>query len=114
MNQRILDQLNGLLDEERSALLTGDFERIAELLKKKEFLLDMASTDLHRTNVDVPIIIKLRRNLSLYDEALAGLRAVADRIGATSKIRAELRFYGQDGHTISIKTRVQKALEKRA
>lgn len=114
MKYQMRDRLNGLLDEERAALLSGDFERIADLLKEKEALLDAMASEEYMHDIDAPVKAKLRRNLSLYDEALAGLRAVADRIGASTKVRSELRFYGQDGHTTSITTQTPKGLEKRA
>ncbi|WP_152452225.1 MULTISPECIES: hypothetical protein [unclassified Roseivivax] len=114
MNQQIFDKLDSLLEEEHRALLKGDFESIGDLLKEKQRILDMIGLDEDAAYLDAPIIYKLRRNLTLYDEALAGLRAVAQRIGNSSKTRAELRIYGKDGHTTSFVTEARKALERRA
>ncbi|SIS49950.1 hypothetical protein SAMN05421759_10146 [Roseivivax lentus] len=114
MKQPIFDQLNRLLDKERTALLHGDFEKISTLLKEKEALLEAISAEGSARDVDAPVMAKLRRNLTLYDEALAGLRAVAERIGATAQPRSELRFYRQDGDTTSLTVQTPKGLEKRA
>ncbi len=112
MAQDIIERLNSLLDEERAALLKGDFKQISSLLHKKEALLEQLSEKENRLNLDAPMMAKLRRNLTLYDEALAGLRSVAERIGTTAQSRIELRYYGQDGHTHALNHRGGVGLEK--
>ncbi|MHA6327109.1 flagellar biosynthesis protein FlgN [Roseivivax sp. CAU 1753] len=114
MKKQVIEQLDSLLDTEREALLTGNFAKIEELLHEKEELLNAWEKVDPSNESGTPVIGKLRRNLRLYDEALAGLRAVAEKIGASTRGRSDLRFYNQDGQASDLSTSHPKGLEKRA
>lgn len=107
-----LDRLSSLIDEERQALIDGDFERIADLLEEKEALV----TGLQGADPRVlePVQSGLRRNQELFDQALAGLRNVANKLGHASRLRKSMTTYDASGQRQSIDAPRINRLEKRA
>lgn len=107
-----MDDLLGLLDAERSALIAGDFERIAQLAEQKERLAGRADALPQDADGLARVEGALRRNQQLFDAALTGLRAVSERIAALREGRIET--YLEDGRKQSISEVRPDRLERRA
>lgn len=110
-----IDALNALLDAERTALLKGDLESIAEMLPAKEALIE----DMNEAPPDDIAVVqalggKVRRNQLLLDGALEGIRAAVARMSALREIRAGLETYGADGQKHLIASETDSSVEKRA
>jgi len=113
--QNIMDQLDGILDSERQALLAGDLDQLSGLLEKKEGLIDalnmLAPTDRDELQ---HLQEKLGRNQALLDGALQGIRKVAARLSAYRKIRRSMDTYDESGRKRTIPGAVNHKVEKRA
>jgi hypothetical protein len=107
-------RLHEIISEEREALLAGNFDRIAELLDEKQAL--VATLDNHPPEPHTlePLQDGLRRNQELFDQALAGIRNVANRLGELGRVRRSLDTYNEKGQRFQITTPARNRLEKRA
>ncbi len=113
--QKIIDQLDDLLDSERLALLEGDLDRISGLLEQKEYLIDTLNGLEPTTRPKLQELQnKVARNQALLDGALQGIRKVASRMAAYRKIRRSLETYDETGHKKIITGSVDHKVEKRA
>lgn len=113
-NTDLHEKLASLIDEERDALISGNFDRIAELMEVKESLVsDLRERNDMSENIG-PLRDGLRRNQELFDHALAGLRNVANRIGEVSRTRKSLETYDEHGARINIASPTTKKLERKA
>ncbi|MFP4239152.1 MAG: flagellar biosynthesis protein FlgN [Rhodosalinus sp.] len=110
----VLDRLDRLIEEERVMLRAGQLSALADLLERKEWLVqrlaeagapDRAHPDLKR---------KIARNQALLDGALAGLREVARRLGRVRDLRQTLETYDSDGRRAAVVTPGQGRMERRA
>lgn len=110
----IADQLNTLLEAEREALLNGDFDRIADLMDEKQRLINGLEDVPTEPEEIRPLRDGLRRNQELFDQALAGLRNVAARLGDLNRARKSVNTYDSNGRMRSIEAPVKKRLERRA
>lgn len=113
--QDILDALTDLIEEERAALLSGQIDAISELLQRKENLI-AALEESQPTNRGAleALQIRMARNQVLYDQALQGIRNVADRLSALRRLRKSLETYDQLGRKTEIAAPVANRLERRA
>ncbi|MEQ9260081.1 MAG: flagellar protein FlgN [Roseovarius sp.] len=111
----IMSALDNLLEAERTALLEGDLDRIAELLDQKSCLIDAL--------VEVPsepregfdgLRKKAMRNQQLLEGALEGIRRVAERLAALRRMRHAFDTYDDRGHKRTIQGSVVHKVEKRA
>ena len=113
--QSLIDQLDALLETERTALLAGDLETIAALLTRKEALIDGLNArqpdDRDRL---AGLHDKVTRNQALLDGALQGIRKVAARMAAVRRIRRSLETYDESGRRQVIDGEVVRKVEKRA
>ena len=113
--QQIIGRLDELLEEERSALLAGDLDRISVLLEEKESLIDALGRLDAAAEPDLQgLQAKVVRNQALLDGALTGIRNVAARMAAFRKIRRSLETYDQSGRKQVIQGEVARQIEKRA
>ena len=108
------DRLQALIEAEREALLNGDFDRIAELLDEKQALVEALDSHPPQPESLAPLKDGLRRNQELFDQALAGIRNVASRLGELGRVRRSLDTYNEKGQRFQITTPARKRLEKRA
>ena len=110
----IATRLAHLLEVERTALLEGDFEKVAELIEQKQKII----SELRECPVAVgtlsPLRASLRRNQELFDHALAGIRNVAARLGDLNRARKSISTYDATGRKKSIAAPQAHKLEKRA
>lgn len=113
--QKLIDDLDQILDRERSALMSGDLGKLEELLAKKEKTISKLNTvsDLEREAL-APVHSKMSRNQLLLDSAMEGIRAVAARMAELRRIRKGLDVYDKRGQRARFGTRESSKLEKRA
>jgi hypothetical protein len=119
MSDEIIDTnfgaLDALLEEERTALLSGDLEKLTDMLPRKEALIDALNGILH---TDIPTLqsldSKVKRNQLLLDGALEGIRNVAQRLATLRRLRGSLETYDSDGKKRNIDVDMDRSIEKRA
>ncbi|WP_323767706.1 flagellar protein FlgN [Antarctobacter sp.] len=112
--QPVTKRLKTLLDAERTALLNGDFDRLSDLMEEKQALADvLAERPLTASDV-APLRDGLRRNQELFDQAMAGIRNVAARIGDLNRARRATDTYDAHGKRQTIDAPASKRLERRA
>jgi flagellar biosynthesis/type III secretory pathway chaperone len=111
----LITALDGLLEEERAALLVGDLEKVSGLLERKEELIDALSRlDAADAEALKSLNTKLHRNQALLDKALEGIRSVAKRLSALRRVRRSLDTYDEKGERKAIDMDQTGTLEKRA
>lgn len=94
----ILEALEDLIANERSAILKGDLDNLPGLLHEKERLMQVLSeTDVASKERISRIQPLIARNRSLLDAALAGMRAAMCRLGARQQVRRTLSTYDKTG-----------------
>lgn len=113
--QQLIDELDTILDRERSALMAGDLGQLEELLAKKESLISQLNTanELERESL-LQVQNKVSRNQQLLDSAMDGIRSVATRMAELRRIRKGLDVYDKSGRKTRYGTRGSTKLEKRA
>ena len=113
--EAIANELDYLLEAERTALISGDLDRIGRLLHKKETLVERFSS---RDTVDKELLAsvsgKLKRNQDLLDQALGGIRSVTKRLDALKRVRQSLHTYNSRGEKKSVDLTTRGSVEKRA
>jgi len=113
--QKIIDQLDGILDQERLALLEGDLDKISGLLEQKETFIDALNALEPTVRPELQHLQdKVVRNQALLDGALQGIRKVAARMAAYRKIRRSLETYDKSGRKQTIQGAIDHTVEKRA
>ncbi|MFK7939509.1 MAG: flagellar protein FlgN [Roseovarius sp.] len=114
-SQDLIDQLDGLLEQERDVLLEGQLEAMASIAKEKERLIDaLNSLEPDPAYNIADLQSKVARNQVLLDGALQGIRNVAARLAALRKIRRTLETYDATGQKQVIQGEIERKVEKRA
>ncbi|MCT4557792.1 MAG: flagellar protein FlgN [Pelagimonas sp.] len=113
-DKEIKFRLETLIDEERNALIKGDFDRISELMEEKQALASDLERHRFSPNELAPLKRGMRRNQELFDQALAGIRNVAARLGDLSRARRSMDTYDSEGRKYTIEAPTDHRLEKRA
>ena len=113
-NNTTVSKLDALLKAERQALISGDFDAIARFFDEKQALLEQMEHTMPERGILEPLREKLRRNHELFNQALAGLRNVANRIGDVSRVRRVLNTYDAKGRARKIDAPGTPLLERRA
>ena len=113
--QTTFEELDSLLEAERTALLKGDLEALAEMLPRKEALIEALNNE---TVEDLPALqalgARVERNQLLLNGALEGIREVAARMASLRRMRSGLETYGSDGVRKHIEVQIDHSLERRA
>ena len=113
--QVIIDRLDVMLEMERTALLNGDLDKIAEFLDEKESLIDGLNECAPGQKAHLQELqLKVERNQVLLNSALQGIRKVAARMAAFRRIRRSLETYDENGRKRTIQGEVERKIEKRA
>lgn len=110
----LADRLQDLLDREKAALLNGDFDSLSALLEEKQSLAQALSGEPLKPNEVAPLRDGLRRNQELFDQAMAGVRNVAARLGDLNRVRRATSTYDAKGQKQTIDAPAQRRLERRA
>ncbi len=97
MSDTKMDEIETLLDDERTALLSGDLMALGDIAARKESL----AASLSHYSFDREALSALRRkaekNADLIEAAMKGLRSVTRRIAEIRRANGPLTTYGQDG-----------------
>ena len=110
-----IDALDDLLDQERLALLSGDFQKISEIHERKTGLIDdLAQLEIEDREQLVLLNDKVQRNQAMLNSAVEGIRAVARRLTAVRRIKDSLETYDATGQRTSHDVKTDRSLEKRA
>jgi len=113
--QALIDHLDDLLEQERTALLEGDLEKIGTLLDAKGQLIDALNTLSREERPEMDAVeAKVLRNQALMDSALKGIRHVAARMAALRRVRRSLETYDAKGTKTTIEGEADYSVEKRA
>ena len=90
----IMDSLNDLLEAERAALLAGNLEKLTSMAERKEALIE-ALNAAEQTDLELlqELDSKVKRNQTLLNGALDGIRTVARRMAAFRRVRGSLETY---------------------
>lgn len=109
MSRKLIEKIEKLIETERAALLSGDFEVLSQLADEKLSIAtglenidpSIAQHDLHRLRT---MSDHLSRNEQLLSRAIAGVRDVTDRLRRQTEAQTRLHTYGQDGRPDTITT----------
>ncbi|MEL6464887.1 MAG: flagellar biosynthesis protein FlgN [Pseudomonadota bacterium] len=112
---RICDELNDLLEAERTVLLEGKLQQVDRLFDRKTKLVD-ALERADATNLPNVGLLrdKLERNQALLKSAADGVRSVARRMAAIRRVREALETYDANGRRETVELKPTGTLEKRA
>lgn len=111
---RIIAQLDALLDVERCALLGGDLSRVGACVADKERLVQALNETVVCQYELSALQAKMIRNQGLLDGALQGIRSVAERIASYREIRKSMDTYDGQGRKHTIPGEVTRTVHKRA
>ena len=116
MKDDTLEQLQRILETERTALLNGHLDQLHDLLQEKERLLGSLGSEniSHDNKLLNTLQQKMARNQTLLENSLLGIRAVADRVSSVRKVRESLETYDNNGHRLELTLGQATKLEKRA
>lgn len=113
--QSTIDELDDLLDRERTALIAGDLDGLTRLHDHKAGLIDALSRfDAKDADGLSDLNAKVERNQALLDSALDGIRSVARRLAAIRRVRQSLDTYDARGKKSCVDMGVDRSVEKRA
>lgn len=102
-----------LLDEERAALLRGDYADLDRLAPSKQKLLArIGESALSEQNMQ-RVAHAVRRNQSLLAAAIDGMRAAKGRIDGMRQQRSSFSTYDKSGHRQLIDTK-RSVVERKA
>lgn len=111
----VIDALDDVLETERSALLNGDLDAIGRLLERKESLIETLSVlEAGETASLERLTGKIKRNQELLDQALDGIRTVANRLAELRRVKNSLDTYDARGTKRTIDIDAEGSVEKRA
>jgi flagellar biosynthesis/type III secretory pathway chaperone len=113
--QELIDDLDEILNLERTALLEGDLEKLSDLVARKEDLIGALNAigDLEKETLS-QVQEKVTRNQALLTSAMEGIRAVSARMAELRRVRKGLDVYTQAGRKARYGTHGSSKLEKRA
>ncbi|MEM6886509.1 MAG: flagellar biosynthesis protein FlgN [Pseudomonadota bacterium] len=108
-------RLEEILELEREIVLSGQLDKVSELVEEKETVIDQFRS-FERPDPDLLVRLneKLKRNQVLLDHALEGIRVVAKRLSALRRVRNSLETYNANGVKRAVATEKTVTVEKRA
>ncbi|APX13275.1 hypothetical protein [Tateyamaria omphalii] len=111
----IIDELDDLLDAERTALLAGNLDDVKRLFERKTNLVDALSrSESDQTSGVAALRNKVERNQDLLQSAADGVKSVARRLAAIRRVRESLETYDAQGKRKKVDVKAVSTLEKRA
>ena len=91
-----------LLEQERRAIVTADFDKIDSLAASKQALFDQTLSRVKNKAALSEIHNALQRNQALFLAAIEGVSAARQRISAMREVRDNLRIYDQSGRIAQV------------
>lgn len=112
--QRLIDELDEILDQERQALVRGELTQIEDLLSRKEAVIAQLNEfeDLEQATLS-KVHSKVSRNQELLNSAMQGIRSVASRMAELRRVKKGLDVYDSSGRKARYGTTMGQRLEKR-
>ena len=114
----IIESLDTLLEEERTALLEGDLGALPDLLSRKEALFEELETLQEEDELDpedlAPLQAGFARNQTLLESVQSGLRATTERFGTLRRVRTSFESYDRAGQRQAVQLSSGQRVEKRA
>lgn len=108
-NDSTTDRLLDLLEREKQAILSADFDTLARILAEKEALMPL----LHPSRTELQgLRDKVSRNGRLLESAMAGLRSAQKRLSILREVGSSLSTYTKDGARSRVETG-RHAVEKK-
>ncbi|MFC4218347.1 flagellar biosynthesis protein FlgN [Pseudophaeobacter arcticus] len=113
--QSLIEELDKILDQERSALVRGELNQIQELLTRKEAIIARLNEigSLERADL-AQVQTKVSRNQELLNSAMEGIRSVATRMAELRRVKKGLDVYDRAGRKERYGTTMGQRLEKRS
>ncbi|CUH86627.1 FlgN protein [Phaeobacter sp. CECT 5382] len=113
--QHLIDELDEILDLERSALVRGELKQIDALLGRKEAVMEKLNAigELERDALN-QVQSKVSRNQELLNSAMEGIRSVANRMAELRRVKKGLDVYDRSGRKSRYGTVMGQRLEKRS
>ena len=103
-----------ILEQERSALLRADFEELSAISEKKAIIIEELRSRRDANPDDMQALkTEVLRNEVLFEQSLAGIRAVGDRIAELQRVRENLDTYDRRGQKKTIRNS-KHSFERRA
>lgn len=93
--------------------MTSEFAPLADLVMKKEWLLEQLTLSRPATEVLRPVRAKMAENQTLLAAAIKGVAAAGERLEALQQVQNNLTVYDQSGRVDLVQKR-QRSLEKKA
>lgn len=113
--QDLIDELDILLEAERQALLSGNLDDLAGLTVRKQAIFDaLNAQDAVAPEALAPVQDRIARNQALLESAMAGIRAIADRMADLRRVREGLETYDRRGRRRSVGAPPSAQVEKKA
>ncbi|WP_341367508.1 hypothetical protein [Yoonia sp. BS5-3] len=113
MPDHVSGKMIELLDRERSAIRTADFDALGAISDEKVALFDsLATSGASRQNL-AQIKRKVDENQTLLSAAISGVAAAQDRLSAVRHVREGLSIYDKSGQMAKVPT-TRPGLEKKA
>jgi len=113
MPDRINAQMTALLDRERTAIRTADFEKLAGLADEKAMLFDVLPNSQTSQSDLAQIKRQIEENQTLLSAAISGVAAAQDRLKAVRHVREGLSIYDQSGQIAKVQS-PRPGMEKKA
>jgi flagellar biosynthesis/type III secretory pathway chaperone len=112
--QSLIEELDKILDQERSALVRGELNQIQELLTRKEAIIARLNEIGSLERADLAVQTKVSRNQELLNSAMEGIRSVATRMAELRRVKKGLDVYDRAGRKERYGTTMGQRLEKRS
>lgn len=97
MSDVAIEKIDDLLEDERTALLSGDLAALQGIAERKEALLQELAHARPGGDALKALRRKAERNAELLEAATKGLRSVMRRVAEIRRANGPLKTYGQDG-----------------
>jgi len=98
-------QLHHVLDLEKQALISADFDPLGDLLQQKEKLLGQLVTFGSSPALLRPIRAKMDENQALLAAAIKGVAAAGERLEALHNVQKTLSVYDDSGRVELVQQR---------
>ncbi len=114
IHDKIILDLDSLLDRERTAILSGALDSLAGIMSEKSSLIDSLALIAPSADELDRVRVKAHRNQDLIESAMDGIRAVTQRLATMRRLRASMDTYDSSGQRRKITGIRSGNVEKRA